>query len=151
VLSATGHKDNITHVSVALVNPFTAGLLITGIRSNVSTHDIPLGTIQTNTNFMAAGRSTDNSPDLDLALNMDPAALFTVTRLCAVAAGLSTEQLDGIVKLGGYKYLQTSDGNGSGTSTNRRRNMYTYVTLWYLSQQISAIDYMQWVQSPELR
>jgi hypothetical protein len=27
---------------------------------------------------------------------MDPAALFTVTRLCVVAAGSSTEQLDGV-------------------------------------------------------
>jgi hypothetical protein len=109
------------------MNPFTAGLTITGVRSNVSTHGIPLGTIRTSTNFASAGRSTTNSPNLDLEMNMDPAALFTVTRLCAVAAGLSTQQLDGIVGIGGYKYLQTTGGDGSSTSSKKRGNIYTYV------------------------
>ncbi|KAI0256058.1 hypothetical protein BJV78DRAFT_435519 [Lactifluus subvellereus] len=125
VLPTTGRENNVAHVSVALVNPFTAGLLITDVRSNVSTHGIPLGTIKTSTNFMSAGRSTANSPNLDFGLNMDPAALFTVMRLCAVAAGLSTEQLDGIVRLGGYQYLRTTGGDGSNTSTKRRDNIYT--------------------------
>lgn len=111
------------------MNPFTAGLTITGVRSNVSTHGIPLGTIGTGTNFASAGRSTTNSPNLDLEMNMDPAALFTVTHLCAVAAGLSTEQLDGIVGIGGYKYLQTVGGDGSSTSLKRRGNIYTCVML----------------------
>jgi len=116
------------------MNPFTAGLAITGVRkvcvrSNVSTHGIPLGTIGTSTNFASAGRSTTNSPNLDLEMNMDPAALFTVTHLCAVAAGLSTEQLDGIVGIGGYKYLQTTGGDGSSTRSKKRGNIYTYVML----------------------
>ena len=62
-------------------------------------------------------------------MNMDPAALFTVTRSCAIAAGLSTEQLDGIVGIGGYKYLQTMGGDGSSTSSRKRGNIYTYVML----------------------
>ena len=62
-------------------------------------------------------------------MNMDPAALFTVTHLCAVEAGLSTEQLDGIVGIGGYQYLQTTDTDGSGTSSKKRGNIYTYVML----------------------
>lgn len=115
------------------MNPFTAGLLITGIRSNVSTHGIPLGTIGTGTNFASAGKSTTNLPDLDLEMNMEPAALFTVTRLCAVAAGLSTEQLDGIVGIGGYDYLQTTGVDNSSTSSKKRaRNIYTYVMLTLL-------------------
>ena len=115
------------------MNPFTAGLLITGIRSNVSTHGIPLGTIGTGTNFASAGKSTTNLPDLDLEMNMEPAALFTVTRLCAVAAGLSTEQLDGIVGIGGYDYLQTTGVDISSTSSKKRaRNIYTYVMLTLL-------------------
>ena len=126
VLPTTGHDNNITHISVALVNPFTAGLLITSIRSTVSTHGILLGTIGASTNFKLTGKSTVISPNLDLELNMDPAALFTVTRLCAVGAGLSTEQLDGIVQLGGYQYLQATGGNSSG-ATKKRDNIYTYV------------------------
>lgn len=62
-------------------------------------------------------------------MNMDPAALFTVTHLCAVAAGLSTEQLDGIVAIGGYKYLPTIGVNGSSTSSKKRGNIYTFVML----------------------
>ena len=111
------------------MNPFTAGLFITGVRSNVSTHGIPLGTIDSSTNFASAGRSTTNSPDLDLEVNMDLAALFTVTRLCAVAAGLSTKQLDGIVGIGGYKYLQTTGGDSSSTSSKKRGNIYTLVLM----------------------
>jgi len=109
------------------VNPFTAGFLVTGIRSNISTQGIPLGTIEASSNFSSAGKSTTTSPNLDVDLNLDPAALFTVTRLCAVAAGLSTEQLDGIVELGGYTYLQTTDGDSANTSTKKRDNIYTYV------------------------
>ncbi|KAH8992759.1 hypothetical protein EDB86DRAFT_3078965 [Lactarius hatsudake] len=125
VLPTTGRENDIAHVSVALVNPFTAGLLITNIRSTVSTHGISLGTIETNTNFTSTGKSTVISPSLDIGLNMDPAALFTVTRLCAVSAGLSTEQLDGIVQLGGYRYLQATDGNSSDATKKRRDNLYT--------------------------
>ena len=127
VLPTTGHKNNLTHVSVALVNPFTARLLITDIRSTVSTHGILLGTIGTSKNFTLTGKSTVISPNLDLELNMDPAALFTVTRLCAVRAGLSTEQLDGIVQLGGYRYLQATGGNNLGATKRKRDNIYTYV------------------------
>ena len=111
-----------------LANPFTAGLLITGVRSNVTTHGISLGTIEASTNFTSAGRSATNSPNLNIELNMDPSALFTVTRLCAVAAGLSTEQLDGIVDVGGYKYLQTTGGDSPNASSKKRGNIYTFVT-----------------------
>lgn len=128
VLPTTGHGNDIARVTVALVNPFTAELLVTGVRSNVSTHGIPLGTIDSSTNFASAGRSTTNSPDLDLEMNMDPAALFTVTQLCAVAAGLSTEQLDGIVGIGGYKYLRTTGGDSSSNSPKKWDNIYTYVS-----------------------
>lgn len=133
------------------MNPFTAGLTITGVRSNVSTHGIPLGTIRTSTSFASAGKSTTNSPNLDLEMNMDPAALFTVTRLCAVAAGLSTEQLDGIVGIGSYKYLQTTGGDGSSTSSKKRGNIYTYVVLMLRPIVVLTMIHLQWVSSPELR
>ncbi|KAI0268735.1 hypothetical protein BC834DRAFT_651204 [Gloeopeniophorella convolvens] len=125
VLPTTGHENNITHVSVAIVNPFTTGLSITGVRSNVTTRGIYLGTIATSTNFTSAGKATTNSPMLDLDLNMDPPTLFTVTRLCAIAAGLSTEQLDGIVQLGGYQYVQSTDNSSAAANTKKRDNIYT--------------------------
>lgn len=121
-------------MSVDLVNPFTAGLEITKITSTVTSHGIPLGKIATSTQFTSAGKSTTTSPNLDLDLNFDPAALFTLTRVLAVDSGLATEQLDGIVKLGGYNYIRatTADGpskkrNIAATELNKRDNMYTYV------------------------
>ena len=73
---------------------------------------------------------TTNSPNLNIELNtgMDPTALFTVTCLCTVTAGLSTEQLDGIVDVGGYKYLLTTGGNSLNASPKMQDNIYTFVT-----------------------
>ncbi|KAI0370690.1 hypothetical protein BV20DRAFT_966193 [Pilatotrama ljubarskyi] len=110
VLPTTGHENNIAHATVSLANPFTAGLVITHVSSNVSYRGINLGTIQTPTNFKSPGKATSSSPALDLDMNMDPQSLFTVTRLLAEQAGLGTEQLDAIVALGGYHYL---DANGA--------------------------------------
>ncbi|KAI0668274.1 hypothetical protein C8Q78DRAFT_1081656 [Trametes maxima] len=101
VLSTTGHENNIAHATVSLANPFTAGLKITHVASNVSFRDIHLGTIQTPTDFTSPGKETSSSPALDFDLNLDPQSLFTVTRLLAEDAGLDTAQLDTIVALGG--------------------------------------------------
>jgi hypothetical protein len=111
-------------------------LSVTRVRSNVSTLGISLGTIEASTNFTCAGRSATNSPNLEINLNTDPAALFTVTHACAVAAGLSTEQLDGVVDIGGYKYLQTKGGDRPGARKKKRANIYTFVTLALLSTVI---------------
>ncbi|KAJ3567055.1 hypothetical protein NP233_g6616 [Leucocoprinus birnbaumii] len=108
VLSTTGRENNISHVTVSLNNPFTAPLQITRISSNVTSHGIPLGTIETTTNFESAPHSTTQSPLLDLNMNFDPAALFTLTRVLAVEAGLDPAPLDGIVQLGGIQYLSTT-------------------------------------------
>ncbi|KAF8629168.1 hypothetical protein AX17_005753 [Amanita inopinata Kibby_2008] len=109
VLPTTG-QNNISHVSVSLTNPFSADLHITHIKSNVSSFGIPLGVIDTAVDFHVSGRSTTKSPPLDLALNLDPSALFTLTRNLAVEANLNVEPLDAIVKLGGYQYLSPVSG-----------------------------------------
>ena len=108
VLLTTGHENNIAHATVSLANPFTSGLEITHVASNVTYQGINLGTIQTATNFSSPGKATSASPALDLDMNLDPQSLFTVTRLLAQQAGLDTAQLDAIVQLGGYHYLDTS-------------------------------------------
>ncbi|KXN90203.1 hypothetical protein AN958_04693 [Leucoagaricus sp. SymC.cos] len=105
VLPTTGRENNISHVTVALNNPFTAPLRITKISSTVTSHGISLGTIETDTDFESAPHSTTESPELNLNMNFDPAALFTVTRALAVEAGLDPAPLDGIVQLGGIQYL----------------------------------------------
>ncbi|TBU23049.1 hypothetical protein BD311DRAFT_704566 [Dichomitus squalens] len=105
VLDTTSQQNNTVHATVSLTNPFTAELAITHVNSNISFHSISLGTIDAPVAFSSEGNSTTESPALDLALNLDPEALFTVTRICAQSAGLSTDQLDAIVQLGGYQYL----------------------------------------------
>ena len=122
VLPTTGHANDTAHVSVSLANPFTAALDITEVRSNVTFKGITLGTIDTPTSFSSKGNATTDSPALDLNLNMDPQSLFTVTRLLAEEAGLSTEQLDAIVQLGGYHYL---DGVGARSVAEKRDNIFT--------------------------
>ena len=80
----------------------------------------------------SAGKSTTTSPNLNLDLNLDPQTLFTVTRSLAVKAGLPTEQLDGIVTLGGYHYLSTTsqkreviEAEIAARSLEKRDNIYT--------------------------
>jgi hypothetical protein len=85
-------------VTVSLVNPFTAGFDITSISSNVTSHGLYLGSINTATNFNSAGKSTTKPP---VSMNYDPPTLFMLTRVLAVQAGLDPTQLDGIVALGG--------------------------------------------------
>ncbi|KAF9484474.1 hypothetical protein BDN70DRAFT_872495 [Pholiota conissans] len=105
ILPTTGTANNITHVTVALSNPFTAPLTVTKISSSVSTFGIPLGTINQDVNFTSAPKGVTQSPQLDLDLNFDPASLFTVTRALASEAGLDPAPLDQIVSIAGLQYL----------------------------------------------
>ncbi|KAF8135624.1 hypothetical protein EV363DRAFT_1429344 [Boletus edulis] len=123
ILPTTFHQNNISQVTVNLANPFTAGLEITQITSSVTSHGLALGTIDTATNFSAAGKSTTTSPPLNLNMNFDPPTLFTLTRVLAVQAGLDPAPLDGIVALGGYSYVTAT--NADSTPISRRSNIYT--------------------------
>jgi hypothetical protein len=51
-------------------------------------------------------------------LNLYPDDIFSLLRELAIEAGLSTQQLDGIVQLGGYTYVSTT-----GTGTKRKREL----------------------------
>jgi hypothetical protein len=82
VLPTTGITNNITEVTVDLVNPFTAALDITQVMSSVKSHGIALGNIATATNFSAPGKTSSTSPNLNLNLNFDPPALFTLIHIC---------------------------------------------------------------------
>ncbi|KII92866.1 hypothetical protein PLICRDRAFT_102438 [Plicaturopsis crispa FD-325 SS-3] len=124
VLSTTGRENNISHVTVDLANPFTAGLEITKISSTVSSHGLNLGSIEMNTNFSSPGKQKTTSPLLDLNMNFDPPTLFTLTRVLAVEAGLDVAPLDGIVQLGNIQYVQATSAD-SKRSALSRRNLYT--------------------------
>ncbi|KAL1735691.1 hypothetical protein EV714DRAFT_280260 [Schizophyllum commune] len=116
VPSTIGQSDNISQVTVDLANPFSADLRITSVASSIKSLGLDLGAIDMPTDFSAAHNATTTSQELDLNLNMDPETLFTLTRALAVEAGLETVQLDGIVALGGYEYLFTTDNSSSSSS-----------------------------------
>ena len=64
----------------------------------------------------------------NLAMNTDPEALFTATRALAQATGLDTAQLDAIVELGRYHYLEIECG--SPPSLRRKRdNLFARVQI----------------------
>jgi hypothetical protein len=130
VLPTTGRENNISHVAVTLNNPFSAALEITKVSSNVSYEGIPLGHINQAISFDIASNSTTKSPELNLDMNFDPSALFTVTRSLAVQAGLDVIPLDAIVKLGGYSYLQTASTREVATEADllkRQANLFKYI------------------------
>lgn len=106
-------------------NPFTADLTITRILSTITAFGIPLGSIDTSTGFHAGGKQVTNSPELDLLLNMDPSALFTVTRALAVEAGEDPAPLDGIVELGDISYMSINAPSSRRRSFKKRANQYT--------------------------
>ncbi|CAA7259257.1 unnamed protein product [Cyclocybe aegerita] len=111
ILPTTGRENNIAHVIVSLENPFSAPLTITKVTSTVTSFGIPLGSIEQEVTFNLAPKSTTESPSLNLDMNFDPSALFTVTRALAVEAGLDVAPLDSIVQIGGYQYLSTTSAS----------------------------------------
>jgi hypothetical protein len=114
------------------MNPFTSPLDITQVTSTVTSHGIALGNIATTTNFSAAGKTNTVSPTLDLNLNFDPAALFTLTRVLAVDAGEDPTPLDGIVQVGGIEYISATTADAPPTKREviprdnaKRANIFT--------------------------
>jgi hypothetical protein len=122
VLATTGRVNNISHVTVDFENPFSAALHITKISSTVKSFGVTLGNIDTNTDFSFAPKARTTSPSLDLNMNLDPSALFSVTRALAIEAGLDIAPLDGIVQIGGIQYQFTT---GNAPSSQRRANIFT--------------------------
>ncbi|WFC96531.1 hypothetical protein MBRA1_003192 [Malassezia brasiliensis] len=119
VLNTTGIKDDVAHSIVNLNNPFTAALQITHIVTNVSMHGIFVAQIDTDLDFSAAGKSVTPSPSIPLHLNLYPPDMFALVRALALQAGEDVRQLDGIVKIGGYTYSNTTSANSDRKPSKR--------------------------------
>lgn len=136
ILDTTGVTNNISHVSVVLANPFTADLGVTSIKSTVTSHGLTLGTITSNDAFTSAGKATTTSPELDLDMNLEPAVIFSLLRALAVDQGMETDQIDGIMQIGGIQPVQTY-GRRDVLAT---RNIYTNFNLpSYVNQAFSNL------------
>ena len=111
VLNTTGIQDDVANSIVSLNNPFTSGLKITNIKSNVTSHGLFVASIDTDLDFSAGGKATTNSPAIPLHLNLYPPDIFALVRALAVQSGQDVKQLDGIVELAGYTYSKTTNAN----------------------------------------
>ncbi|GJN94719.1 hypothetical protein Rhopal_007810-T1 [Rhodotorula paludigena] len=120
VLPSTGVDNNFADATVNLANPFTAQLDVVNIQSNITSFGLFVGSIVTNTNFDATGRANSDSPTLPFNLNLYPPDIFTLLRSLAQEQGLSTEQLDGIVQIGGYEYVATTPNPAPSRGTAKR-------------------------------
>lgn len=136
ILDTTGITNNISHVSVVLANPFTAALGVTSIESTVTSHGLTLGTITSSEAFTSDGRSTTTSPELDLNMNLEPSVIFSLLRALAADQGMETDQIDGIMQIGGIQPVQTY-GRRDVLAT---RNIYTNFNLpSYVDQAFSNL------------
>ncbi|KAJ7209536.1 hypothetical protein GGX14DRAFT_451849 [Mycena pura] len=127
ILPTTGRSNNISHVSVALSNPFTTALKITSLSSTVSAFGVILGEINSEIEFINPGKATTKSPALDLDMNFDPSVLLSVTRRLGLEAGLDVTPLDVIVQLGDIQYLPAAGTSSSPINRRARRdtNIFT--------------------------
>ncbi|GAA5914535.1 uncharacterized protein JCM6883_003197 [Sporobolomyces salmoneus] len=119
VLPTTGTTNDLADSTVNLANPFSAALDITNIQANITAYGLFVGSIITPTDFPASGRARTDSPNLPFNLNLYPPDIFSLLRALAVDAGLPTEQIDGIVALGGYEYVPTA-ATASAQSARKR-------------------------------
>jgi hypothetical protein len=98
-------QTSIVHVSVSIANPFTAGLAITKVKSAATYKGMPVGNIDqdiSNNPFVIGGNSTASSPQLNMQMNLQPAAVALLMRDLAVDAHLDTKALDGLLGMGGF-------------------------------------------------
>ncbi|KAF7969115.1 hypothetical protein HWV62_28276 [Athelia sp. TMB] len=109
--------------ALELLHARTGSLRTTASASSIGTALLSnLSLAQGNNGLTTVGWSTTTSPALDLDMNFDPSSLFMLARVLAVQAGESTEQIDGIVQLGGYKYVRADhDGRDAELPAARAR------------------------------
>ncbi|KAM0789126.1 hypothetical protein ACM66B_003180 [Microbotryomycetes sp. NB124-2] len=119
VLPTTGRLNNVADTTVQLNNPFTTDLEIQSIQSNVTAFGLFVGSIVTDQQFPSAGKASSASPQLPLTLNLYPPDIFALLRALVVEAGLPTEQIDGIVQLGGYTLTPTTNADDARTRVKR--------------------------------
>lgn len=136
ILDTTGTTNNISHVSVVLANPFTAALGVTSIKSTVTSHGLTLGTISSSDAFTSDGKTMTTSPELDMNMNLEPSVIFSLLRALAVDQGMETDQIDGIMQIGGIQHVQTY-GRRDALDT---RDIYTNFNLpSYVDQAFSNL------------
>ncbi|KAI8337106.1 hypothetical protein BC941DRAFT_353316 [Chlamydoabsidia padenii] len=122
-------QTSIVHVSVTIKNPFTAGLAITKVKSAATYKGMPVGNIDqdiSNNPFVISGHASGVSPQLNMEMNLEPAAVALLMRSLAVDANLDTKALDGLLGMGGF-HIQGQEDVSPSASLFEGFNISSYV------------------------
>lgn len=98
-------SDGVVGVKVSIANPFSAGLTITKVVSSVVYNGMPVGNINQDISsnpIIIPGKTTVQSNELDMTMNIEPAAVALLLRSLAVVSQLDTRPLDALLTLGGF-------------------------------------------------
>ncbi|CAO3650856.1 unnamed protein product [Mucor hiemalis] len=98
-------QDGIVGVKVSLANPFVAGLSITKVVAAATFAGIPVGNIDQDISsnpIVIPGKATSQSQELDMTMNIEPAAVALLLRNLATHSNLDTRSLDALLGLGGF-------------------------------------------------
>ncbi|KAI9478611.1 MAG: hypothetical protein EXX96DRAFT_637857 [Benjaminiella poitrasii] len=99
-------NTGIVGVRVSIANPFSAGLSISKVIAAATFNGMPVGNIDQdmgNNPFIIPGKSTAESQDLNMSMNIEPASVALLLRTLAVQANMNTRALDGLLNLGGFQ------------------------------------------------
>ncbi|CEG74411.1 hypothetical protein RMATCC62417_09637 [Rhizopus microsporus] len=105
----TVHPDTnntgIVGVKVSIANPFSAGLSITKVVAAATYLGTPVGNINQDLSsnpFIIPGKQTAQSQELNMNMNIEPAAIAYLLRELAVNSNMDTRTLDALLGLGGF-------------------------------------------------
>lgn len=88
----TSPKDGVVGVQVSIANPFSASMAITKVVTSATYKGLPVGNINQDISgnpFNVPGKATAQSQELQMTMNIQPAAVALLLRELAVAKGTS--------------------------------------------------------------
>ncbi|SAM05156.1 hypothetical protein [Absidia glauca] len=122
-------QTSIVNVAVTIKNPFTAGLAITKVKSAATYKGMPVGNIDQDISsnpFVISGHANGVSPQLNMQMNLEPAAVALLMRDLAVDANLDTKALDSLLGMGGF-HIQGQEDVTPSASVFDGFNISSYV------------------------
>ncbi|CAO3627231.1 unnamed protein product [Cunninghamella blakesleeana] len=105
VVPENAPQTGVVNVAVTIANPFTAGLAITAVKAAATYKGMPVGNIDQDISsnpYVIGGHATTASPQLNMNMNIEPAAVALLLRNLALDANLDTKALDGLLGMGGF-------------------------------------------------
>ncbi|KAI9283368.1 hypothetical protein BY458DRAFT_552105 [Sporodiniella umbellata] len=98
-------NDGLVNVKVSIANPFSAGMIINKVAAAATFAGMPVGNIDQDISsnpIIIPGKSTVQSGDLAMRMNVEAGAVALLMRSLAVNANLNTRPLDALLTIGGF-------------------------------------------------